>query len=369
MELFFWIFLSVTFLFWLAGWYLCARLRKVPRLEPGAPKPNVKISIIIPARNEESNLKALLGSVNAQEFSPHEVIVVNDQSEDGTVAVAEEHGAKVINGKSLPDGWLGKPWACAQGAMAAEGDWFLFLDADTWLEPEALLRIGHLAREKDSVFSFCPYHRVRRPYEQLSSFFNVIMLLGTNAFTAKADEEKEVRLFGQSLFLSRDHYALVKGHELVKGEVLENFALSRHFSEKGITCRSYAGKGTISMRMFPGGFRELVASWGKGFVKGAGQVPREALVGVSLWLSGLIMSVIALTFLPQASDAVAWCVYGMYFLSVVQSWYLFRVVGTFWGIGAVLFPVGLFFYQWLFFVSARRRKRGETIQWKGRNVD
>lgn len=368
MELFFWIFLLLTFLFWLAGWYMSARLRTVPPLEPGAPKPGVRISVVIPARNEESNLQTLLASLNRQEFAPHEIIVVDDHSEDRTAAVAREQGANVISGQPLPDGWLGKPWACAQGSAAASGDWFLFLDADTALEPEALSKIGRLAREENAAHSVCPYHRVDRPFEQLSSFFNVIMLLGSNAFTLKGKNEPDIRFFGQSLFISRDHYSRVGGHELVKGEVLENFTLAKHLSRRGIACRCYSGSGTVSMRMFPGGYREMVASWGKGFVSGAGQVPKSALTGISLWLSGLIMSVISLTFLPKASGAVVGCVAVMYVLSVIQSLYLFKRAGTFWAVGAFLFPVGLFFYQWLFFASVRRRKRGETVQWKGRDV-
>lgn len=368
MELFFWIFLLIVFLLWLGSWAVCCRLTGVEEIEPGAPKPLCKISVIIPARNEEANLGRLLPSLQSQEFPPFEIIVVDDQSTDFTAKVAEENGARVIPGLTLPDGWLGKPWACQQGANTAEGDWLLFLDADTIVEESGLFNIGYLAREENAVHSICPYHRVEQPYEQLSAFFNVIMVLGMNAFTWKGRDAEGIGLFGQALFLSKKNYFLCGGHEAVKFEILENFQFSRFVAEKGLLRRCYLGKNTISMRMFPEGFDDLVAGWSKGFVSGADNTPKNALIGISIWLSALIMITISLTFQPLASLAVAWTVSGLYLLGVLQSWYLFRRVGSFSPLAAIFFPVPLFFYQGLFFQALRRKKKGGTVQWKGRDV-
>ncbi|MEC5127908.1 glycosyltransferase family 2 protein [Verrucomicrobiales bacterium BCK34] len=368
MELFFWIFLGITFGLILWGGTVFARLRAVPVIEAGAPKPTVKISIIIPARNEEENLSRLLPSLQCQDFAPFEVIVVNDQSEDGTAAVAEANGAKVIPGGPLPEGWLGKPWACRQGVSAASGDWFLFLDADTVLEPQGLLNIGYLSKDDQSVHSICPHHRVKAPYEQLSAYFNAIMIAGMNAFTVKGSEAAEIGLFGQAMFLSRKNYFEVGGHDAVKSEVLENFHLSRKVAEAGLNCRCYLGKGTVSMRMFPGGFPDLVAGWSKGFVSGAANTPKSALIGISCWLSGHIMAVIALTFLPQAGSAVTIAVGMLYLLSALQALVIFKRCGNYSFLTALLFPVPLFFYQAVFFRALGMKKRGTKVTWKGRDV-
>ncbi|MDF2377455.1 MAG: glycosyltransferase [Verrucomicrobiales bacterium] len=368
MDLFLWIFLSLVFLCWIFGWILSARFRTVPPLAPGAPRPLVKISIIIPARDEEENLSRLLPSLQDKEFAAHEIIVVNDQSADNTAGLATSLGAKVIDGKPLPAGWYGKPWACRQGAGAATGDWFLFLDADTVLEAGGLLRIADLSNDPSSVHSICPYHRVRYLYEQLSAFFNVIMILGMNAFTLKGSGAKQVGLFGQALFISREQYEKVGGHEPVKHEVLENFHLSRFLSEAGYTCRCYLGRGTIWMRMFPTNSSDLVAGWSKGIVSGADNTPKSALIGISIWLSGLIMSVIALAFIPLASVAALYVILGLYLLGVIQSLYLLKNAGNFSVFSALFFPVGLAFYQAVFFRALRRRKEGGAVQWKGRNV-
>ena len=368
MELFFWIFLGITFANWVIGWAVCCRFRKVPPVEPGNPIPAVRISVIIPARNEEANLSRLLPSLRDQEFAPLEIIVVDDQSTDQTAKIAEEQGAKVIRGSSPPAGWLGKPWACWQGADAAEGDWLLFLDADTALDSSGLLRIAHLSGEENAVHSICPWHEVKEPYEQLSAFFNVIMVLGMNAFTWKGKEAGEIGLFGQAMFLSKSNYHLSGGHEAVKNEVLENFHLARHVAEKGMDCRCYLGRGTITMRMFPGGTKDLVAGWSKGFISGANNTPGSALAGISLWLSALIMSTIALTFLPLASMAADFAVAILYGLGVLQSLFLFRSVGSYSLFTAVFFPIPLFFYQVLFFGALRRKKQGGKVKWKGRDV-
>ena len=368
MELFFWIFLSITFVLILWGGTFFARLKPVPVVEAGAPKPTVKISVIIPARNEEDNLSRLLPSLQTQEFAPFEVIVVDDQSEDATAAIAEASGASVISGSPLPEGWLGKPWACRQGVTESSGEWLLFLDADTVLEPQGLFNIGYLSNDDTAVYSICPHHKVSAPYEQLSAYFNAIMILGMNAFTLKGFEAEEIGLFGQAMFLSRTNYFKVGGHDEVKGEVLENFHLSRKVTAAGLSCRCYLGRGTISMRMFPGGFKDLVAGWSKGFVSGAANTPKSALIGISCWLSGHIMAAAALTFLPQASNSVALGVGGIYLLSALQSLLLFKRAGSYSIITALLFPIPLFFYQAVFFRALGMKKRGGKVQWKGRDV-
>ena len=293
------------------------RFRPVPAFGASALLPGLKISVIIPARNEEENLARLLPSLGQQEFAPHEIIVVDDHSTDSTGEVARSYGANVVDGKALPEGWYGKPWACQQGAEAAKGDWLLFLDADTVMDREGLLRIGGLSKEENCAHSICPYHRVEKGYEELSVFFNVIMLLGMNAFTVKGWAASGIGLFGQAMFVSRRSYDLVGGHERVKHEVLENFHLSRYFTAAGVACRCYLGKGTLSMRMFPHGCRDLVAGWSKGFVSGADNTPRSALAGISVWLSGLIMVTITLTFLPLAGSDARLAIFVLYFLGVL----------------------------------------------------
>ena len=109
--------------------------------------------------------------------------MVDDQSEDATAEVGERYGCKVIRSRELPEGWMGKPWACWQGANAAVNDILLFLDADTYLEPEAISTLLSNFLEKEGLLTVQPYHTVKRIYERLSAIFNIIVLAGMNAFT------------------------------------------------------------------------------------------------------------------------------------------------------------------------------------------
>ena len=250
---------------------------------------DTKISVIIPARDEEANLGKLLPMLNEQHEAVHEVIVVNDHSQDGTADVVHKHGATLLESKELPEGWYGKSWACAQGARAATGDWLLFLDADVEPGPDTVTLMKSSSAEwPDAVISVCPWHRMERPYEQLSVFFNLLMIGGVGAFTWKGATAPQVALFGQVLLIKRELYKKTGGHELVKGELLENFCLGRELENMGIERRCFLGGHSIAMRMFPSGFASLLESWTKAGTAGATSTSKGILILSSLWLTGLM---------------------------------------------------------------------------------
>lgn len=355
--------------FALGLWLVLGRPRFPDQAEQSAAA--AKVSIIIPARDEEASLGGLLESINSQHRRPHEIIVVDDGSTDRTAAIAEAHGARVINPPALPDDWKGKPWACQQGAAAATGDWLLFLDADTRLAPGAMGKIASLSSRADRVHSICPHHTVHRPYEQLSAFFNVIMLAGVNAFGIQRDPSNHAALFGQCMLISRIHHEQVGGHQAVRAEILENFHLARHLGDLGIPRECHLGRGCLTMRMFPGGLSELWASWKKGFTSGAKNAAPRALLFISIWITGAMLAcvgiVVALT--PFAGPAYRVTAVAVYLLYALQCLRAFRLAGSFSPLTALFFPVSLMFYQVLFFTALIERRLGIKTQWKGRHVD
>ena len=332
---------------WSAGFVLMGRLRGRPGTQGAGLAPSV--SVIIPARNEERNLPALLRSLVSQPLKPREILVVDDGSTDQTAATAQQFGAVVIPSRPLPDGWRGKTWACHQGAQAATGDLLLFLDADTWFEPNGLGRL--LAGHTGGAFSVGPFHRVRTWYEELSLFFNLVM-------TASTVPEG---LFGQLLLVDRASYRRVGGHEAVRGRILENFRLAGLFRAAGISVSSACGQGVFAFRMYPNGLRELVEGWTKGFASGAGQTPRGTLLLVVAWLTGLMQ------------PAILWLAAGngfrlgvLYLLCAAQVTWFSRRVGAFRWYTGLLYPVPLTFFFAVFAYSAMRS--GRTVHWKGRDI-
>lgn len=344
------ILLLITLVLWAAGFLLLPRLRRCEFKADGALP--AAVSVIIPARNEEQNLPTLLRSLAGQSVRPREIIVVDDGSTDRTAEVARQHGATVMASVPLPEGWRGKAWACHQGAQAATGDVLLFLDADTWFEPEGLARVlAAWQAAGGGAFSAGPYHRVRHPYEDLSLFFNFNMTVGT----------VPGGLFGQMLLVDRKSYQRVGGHEAVKGRTLENCFLAERFREGGIPTRSRAGRGVISFRMYPNGLRELIEGWTKGFAAGAGQTPRGVLALTVAWMIGLMLAPLGLLL---AGEGLAWGV--AYLLAAAQVGWFARQLGSFRWVTALLYPVPLVFFFVVFARSAARS--GKSVRWKGREI-
>jgi len=341
------IILFVALALWAAGFLLLPRLRR--GAGDASPARPLGLSVIIPARNEEHNLPALLRSLASQAAKPHEIIVVDDGSTDRTSELARQLGATVIASQPLPDGWRGKTWACHQGAQTATGELLLFLDADTWFEPDGLGRI--LSSYTSGAFSAGPFHAVGKPYENLSLFFNFNMTVGT----------VPNGLFGQMLLVDRESYRRVGGHEAVQGRILENFWLAQQFRRAGIPARSATGRGLFSFRMYPDGLRALIEGWTKGFASGAGQTPRGVLLLVVAWMIGLMLAPLGWL---VTGDWVSWGV--MYLLCAGQVGWFSRHVGAFRWYTALLYPVPLVFFFAVFTRSALRA--GKSVSWKGREI-
>ncbi len=330
---------------WAAGFLLLPRLRScVPARSHDQDK---DVSVIIPARNEERNLPKLLQSLANQPIRPLEILVVDDGSTDRTSAVAAEFGATVIASRPLPDGWRGKTWACHQGALAAKGKLLLFVDADAWFGPAGLVRI--LANYQGGAFSLCPYHSVQKPYEELSLFFNLNMVMGT----------VPGGLFGQMLLVDAESYRRAGGHGAVKGRILENLQLSNEFIACGISVGSAAGRGVFAFRMYPNGLRELIEGWTKAFASGAGQTPPGVLLLIIAWKSGLMLAPLGWLL---TGDWLRWG--AAYLLCAMQVIWFSRKVGSFRY--AFLYPVSLTFFFVIFAWSALRS--GKQVRWKGREI-
>ncbi len=341
------ILLLVFIVLCLAGFVVASRFSASPA--GSRPAARRRVSVIIPARNEAHNLPALLQSLARQEEKPDEILVVDDGSTDDTAAVARSHGATVISSAPLPDGWRGKTWACHQGARAATGDLFCFIDADTWFEPGGFGRL--LDMYPGGAFSVLPYHAVRRPYESLSLFFNFSMAAGT----------VPRGLAGQCLLVGRAEYWKSGGHESVSGRVLENFRLAEGFNEAGIPVASVTGCGIISFRMYPHGLTSLVEGWTKGFASGAGRTPPRVLLLVVAWMTGLMLPIIG------AAVTGNWLMWvGAHLLAAVQTGVLVRRLGSFHPAAILFYPIPLVFFFSVFAWSALRS--GKKVTWKGRSI-
>lgn len=354
--------LLVTLVQWSAGLLVLGRLRPCGRPPVGKSVTAKDLSVIIPARNEENNLSALLRSLAAQSLTPGEIMVVDDASTDRTSEVARQNGARVIPSQPLPGGWRGKTWACHQGAQAATGRYFLFLDADTWFEPEGLARVlAEFETAGGGALSVAPYHVVRSFHEQFSACFNLVMLAGTGAFTLLGDRYAHPGLLGQFLLIDRAAYQQVGGHETVKNRILENFWLAKQLRALHLPQHCRSGRGVFSFRMYPVGWQQLIEGWTKGFASGAGQTPLPLLLLIIAWLGGLFFAPIGVV---TSGASLSWLI--VYALCAAQVNWLLRRTGSFNWSTAIFYPVFVLFFFVVFTRSVLRS--GKTVSWKGRQI-
>lgn len=326
------------------------------------------VSIIIPARNEERNLRRLLETLSQQGPSVREVIVVDDGSTDATARVASEAGALVLSSPPLPDGWTGKPWACWQGAERAQGERLLFLDADTWLEPGAVAGLVEAHRDRGGLLSVQPYHRMSSAYERLGALFNLITMIGSSAFTIGGERLAPRMAFGPCVMTSREDYFRVGGHERAAGAVLEGLPLGRAYAAAGLEVRCLGGRGSVNFRMYPGGIREMIDGFAKGFATGAGAVPRWLLIGVIVWVAGGVSTTrhLVASAVGTGGELAPWLAVAALYAGQLR-WMLSRVGNYGWW-PAVLFPVPIAFFVGVFALSVLRTTVQRSVSWKGRTV-
>ena len=328
------------------------------------------ISVIIPSRNEEYTLPNLLQSLRGQLSPEDEVIVVDDHSEDRTKTVAEKSGVKVLESLPTPDGWIGKTWACCQGASMASGEIVVFLDADTELEQNGLKKMIEAYIARDGVLSIQPYHKIGKLYEQFSAYFNLVMMAAIGAFTILGNHIKPIGLFGPVLIMQRQYYVDSGGHEKVKGEILEDVALGFELKKKGLAIHCLGGKDTISFRMYPNGIKELINGWSKGFAKGAGKTSIPVLILIIAWIAGSIGTTGSLIEAIVGTNNVQTAIWGsLYVLYAAQIYWILVRIGNFKFYTALFYPIPLSFFVLVFTFSFVRVFFFRNVKWKGREID
>lgn len=352
-------------IYWLIGFGVLWSIPNCQREKGSTSIP--KLSIVIPARDEEDNLKTLLPSITQQTIRAHDIIVVDDHSQDKTAQIAKQYGAKVITSQPLPDKWLGKAWACQQGAQAAGGEVLLFLDADTKIEPDGLVRLMTSFLSQPQVLSISPYHRVPTWAEQGSAFFNLLQLMGMRTFTLLGQKLKPAGMFGPCLMISQSDYNEIGGHGAVVGEVLENYALAKPLMAAGKKLNLVNGKGTVSVRMYPKGIKAVIAGWTKSFSIGAAQTPPLLMTMITFWLTGLIVAMNGVIVHLSGGPANAWWVllYGLYALQLILH---LKRIGSYSVFTALLFPLPLIFFFYIYTNAMIIKRRGLDVNWKGRKI-
>jgi 4,4'-diaponeurosporenoate glycosyltransferase len=345
-----------------AGFVLFRR-NTIPERNPLNPPSAKKLSVIIPARNEEVNLPYLLQSLRNQTLQPSEIIVVDDFSEDGTRETAESYGVTVIDNTELPPGWTGKNWAVWNGYSHATGELIAFLDADIRLAPHALESLCAARETTEGAVSVVPYHHTEKFHERLALLPNI---LGVFAFTSPFEIHNPRKgLYGSCILVDRADYELAGGHEGVKSELLDDLNLGAKFVKAGIKVTNLIGYRLVSFRMYAKDLRSELQGFGKGAVLSTSSLSLGTTLLIALWLVGLFVSE-SILFAFNSSWAAPLAL--GYLLYLAQILYFVKYIGRF-GTAMLLlhFLSGLFFIVVMIYSLYQVVVLGH-VAWKGRNI-
>jgi chlorobactene glucosyltransferase len=230
---------------------------------PSAPYP--RVSVLVPARNEAASITLCVDSLLHQDYANSEIIVLNDQSTDGTgekldTMARSSPQLKVIHAADdLPAGWNGKSYACQRLAEQATGDWLLFTDADTEHMPGCIARgIDRASMLNVDLLSVSPYQRAESWSERLVVSFIVdfLPLIGLDFKAIWRGEGNQVAANGQCLLVRASSYRATGGHRAIASARVDDFALAKHFKMSGyriafldgtdmLRCRMYHNKGEV----------------------------------------------------------------------------------------------------------------------------
>ncbi|TSD64128.1 glycosyltransferase [Inquilinus sp. KBS0705] len=232
-----------------------------------------KVSILIPARNEAENIIALLQSIHAQDYKEYEVIILDDGSTDDTYALCEAFAAehpkfKVIKGQPLPEGWLGKNFACYQLAGQATGKYYLFLDADEKVSNGLLNSAVHRMYLRSlSLLSLFTNQDMRSPGENivvpLMHYILLNLLPLRMVFLSKSVSFSAAS--GQFMLFRADDYNEYQWHQLVKNKVVEDVEIMKLVKTSALNGEALLANGMISCRMYTG-FNQAINGFGKNFL-------------------------------------------------------------------------------------------------------
>lgn len=338
---------------------------------PRAPPPRDRgplVSVVVPARNEAEDIGACLDGLLSQNYPFLEILVVNGGSTDGTRAVAEARGprVRVLEEPPLPDGWVGKSWACWVGAQQSHGEYVLFTDADVRAAPEAVWTAVEWAeRDRADLVTFASRIEMVGAWEKIVLPFYIQMVL-TYFRTPRVNRatSKAAMANGQFLLVTRAAYAETGGHAAIHDRVLEDVALAQRFRGAGKTLRVAWTPELIVTRMY-----RTNADMYAGILKTVSGVrfsaARQVGFAVALvafyWLPLAVLPVgLATGSLPViVAGAVLW---GALFAKHVGLNRAVRGSGAF----GLLFPVAAGYYLVLVLAAAGRGIRGRPVEWKGR---
>jgi chlorobactene glucosyltransferase len=371
-------FLGLITIYWIHNQYhLDIVVRPAP---PPAEAP--LISICIPARNEEDNIRTCVEAALGQDYPNIEIVVVDDRSADATLTQLREITSRVshlilVDGSDLPEGWAGKPHALYQASAVARGEWLCFVDADTFLAPQAISSCYAKALEtKADLFTVMTKQILGSFWEKaVMPLVMTALSVGFSPRKINDPNRREAVANGQFIMIKRGIYDAIGGHEKVKDKIVEDKAISEQVKWNGHRLILADGTQVIRTRMYTS-LETMWVGWTKNIYLGL----RDHTTMLLLGAFGAMLALIAALFLP------IWPLFGLTWVLKGGGWMSLAVIFQammIWGYlihvrarvargmnisawYAVTTPLGAGVFAAMMLTSAWRVISGKGVIWKGR---
>lgn len=359
--------------------YRASRSRTLDDESPGIPADAPSVSIVLPARNERRNIERCVRSLLSTIYPACEVIVVDDHSTDDTADLARTAGAgdprlRVVSAPPLPDGWLGKQWACFTGAGVAHGEFILFTDADTTHAPDLLARAVNAARrERADLFSVAGEQEMQTFWERIIQpqvFAILSARFGGTEHVSRVRRPADAIANGQFLLFPRAAYDALGTHAAVHDRAAEDLALAQECVRSGRRLAMQMAGQRLRTRMYAS-LSELIGGWRKNMYAAGRHAMIGGRVGQALFPLVLLVPsafqlapVVLLALAAAAVLSVPWLVWASLCVAVMAVYFVVLYAymrAPVWY--AALFPLGA---AMVLYIAIGAVLRGSRIEWKER---
>lgn len=353
------IFLGIRFLVALSNLIFAQRLPKTYH-DCGS-----LVSVLIPARNEEKHILDILSDLLSQDYQNIEIIVFDDLSTDSTAVIVssmseKDNRIRIVHSCGLPDGWLGKNYACHELAKQAKGDYLLFLDADVRVGKDLISRTIHFAKKNNlGLLSIFPKQQMLSSGEWVTVpvMNSVLITLLPLILVKKSKFTSLSAANGQFMLFNSVVYKRNLPHEKLKHNMVEDIAIARFFKQQKVKIACLAGNESISCRMYTG-FNEAVNGFSKNVISFFGD---SFLVAILFWLVttfGFLLVWFGLSFRYML----------FYLLIVVSTKVVVSIVSKQNVLMNLIFHLPQQVSMGLFMYKALISKFNKKYEWKGRNI-
>jgi len=338
---------------------------------------NPLMSILIPARNEEENIKRCIISLTKQDYENIEILVLDDNSIDDTARMVLELSQKdprikLYSGGPLKKGWLGKSYACWQLSKYAKGDYLIFTDADTLHFPNSISSsVACLLRYNLDALSVFPKEITVTLHERMIVPFGKYMILSFVPLylIRKSKSVLFCTAIGQFMLFKREVYKKIGGHKSIKSKVIEDIMLSKQVKRCGYKFMIFDGRSSLYCRMYKN-FREVVRGHSRtifaAFDYNIYIITIAIILMSAIFLFPFIMLLVGILF---DWPAILINLIILQIIIILIPKIIFSIRFKCKAVDIILHPISMVYLIYIAINSIFNTKIGMGVNWKGRIYD